>query len=46
MINQGSKYVKVCPDGWTTITRDGRKSAHFEHTILITDEGYEILTKI
>ena len=46
MINQGSKYVKVCPDGWTTITRDGSKSAHFEHTILITNEGYEILTKI
>ena len=46
MINAGTKYVKVCSDGWTTITRDGKKSAHYEHTILITDEGYEILTKL
>ena len=46
MINAGTKYVKVCSDGWTTITRDGKKSAHFEHSILITDEGYEILTKL
>lgn len=46
MINTGTKHVKVCSDGWTTITRDGKKSAHFEHSILITDEGYEILTKL
>ncbi len=46
MINAGTKNVKVCSDGWTTITRDGKKSAHFEHSILITDEGYEILTKL
>ena len=46
MINAGTKSVKVCSDGWTTITRDGKKSAHFEHSILITDEGYEILTKL
>ena len=46
MINAGTKHVKVCSDGWTTITRDGKKSAHFEHSILITDEGYEILTKL
>ena len=46
MINAGTKSVKVCSDGWTTITRDGKKSAHFEHSTLITDEGYEILTKL
>ena len=46
MVNAGTKNVKVCSDGWTTITRDGKKSAHYEHSILITDEGYEILTKL
>ena len=46
MINAGTKNVKVCSDGWTTITRDGKKSAHYEYSILITDEGYEILTKL
>ena len=46
MINAGKKYVKVCSDGWTTVTRDKKISAHFEHTILITNEGYEILTKV
>ena len=46
MINAGTKNVKVCSDGWTTITRDGKKSAHFEHSVLVTDEGYEILTKL
>ena len=46
MINTGTKHVKVCSDGWTTITRDGKKSAHYEHSILITEEGYEILTKL
>ena len=46
MINAGTKNVKVCSDGWTTITRDKKKSAHFEHTILITNDGYEILTKV
>jgi len=46
MINAGRKEVKVLPDGWTTITSDHSLSAHFEHTILITDTGYEILTKV
>lgn len=46
MINRGRKEVKVLQDGWTTITQDGSLSAHFEHTILVTDEGYEILTKV
>ena len=46
MINIGAKEVKVLTDGWTTITRDKSLSAHFEHTILITETGYEILTKL
>ncbi|MBU1145600.1 MAG: type I methionyl aminopeptidase [Firmicutes bacterium] len=46
MINAGRKEVKVLPDGWTTLTQDGSLSAHFEHSILITDNGYEILTKV
>jgi methionyl aminopeptidase len=45
MINLGNKEVKVLADGWTTVTRDGSLSAHFEHSILITETGYEILTK-
>lgn len=46
MINLGNKDVKVLGDGWTTITRDRSLSAHFEHTVLITDDGYEILTTL
>ena len=46
MINLGNKEVKVLSDGWTTITRDKSLSAHFEHTVLITSDGYEILTKL
>ncbi len=44
MINLGRKEVRVLQDGWTTVTVDGSPSAHFEHTILITHTGYEILT--
>jgi methionyl aminopeptidase len=46
MINAGRKEVKVLNDGWTTVTMDKSLSAHFEHTILITETGYEILTKV
>jgi methionyl aminopeptidase len=45
MINLGTKDVRVLEDGWTTVTADKSCSAHFEHTILITETGYEILTK-
>ena len=45
MINLGAKEIKILEDGWTTVTRDGKPSAHFEHTILITDSGFEILTQ-
>jgi len=44
MINQGSHHVSVLDDGWTVTTSDGRLSAHFEHTVAITDKGPDILT--
>jgi methionyl aminopeptidase len=46
MINLGTEKVKVLPDGWTVVTADGRPSAHFEHTIAVTQNGPEILTRI
>jgi methionyl aminopeptidase len=45
MINIGTSDVKVMPDGWTVLTKDGSLSAHFEHTIVITADGPKILTK-
>ena len=45
MINIGGPDVKVMPDGWTVLTKDGSLSAHFEHTIVITPEGPQIMTK-
>jgi methionyl aminopeptidase len=44
MFSLGSKEVKILKDGWTAVTIDNSLSAHFEHTILVTDYGYEILT--
>ncbi|WP_173917940.1 type I methionyl aminopeptidase [Halobacillus sp. Marseille-Q1614] len=44
MVNAGSRYVKTLGDHWTVVTQDGKKCAHFEHTIAITEEGYEVLT--
>lgn len=46
MVNMGVSDVKVKSDGWTAVTADGKLSAHFEHTVLITNDGPEILTKI
>ncbi len=46
MINLGTKRVRVLKDNWTTITTDHKPSAHFEHMIVITDTGYEILTSL
>lgn len=45
MINAGERYVHTLSDNWTVVTTDGKNCAHFEHTIAITNEGYEILTK-
>ena len=44
MINQGTADVRRMSDGWTIKTRDGKLSAHFEHTIAITPDGPRILT--
>jgi len=46
MVNEKSFEVKVLADGWTAVTLDGSLSAHFEHTVAITDNGPEILTMI
>lgn len=45
MVNAGKRYVKTLADNWTVVTTDGKRCAHFEHTIAITETGYEILTK-
>jgi methionyl aminopeptidase len=44
MLNLGTKRVKILSDNWTTVTVDRKPSAHFEHMIVITETGYEILT--
>jgi methionyl aminopeptidase len=44
MVNAGKDGVKVLADGWTAVTKDGSLSAHFEHTVVVTAEGCEILT--
>jgi methionyl aminopeptidase len=44
MVNVGGAAVKVLSDGWTAVTRDGSLSAHFEHTVVVTGDGCEILT--
>lgn len=44
MVNVGSDRVRILKDDWTTVTVDGTDSAHFEHTIVITEDGYNILT--
>jgi len=46
MVNAGSRYVLTKEDGWTVVTADGKYCAHFEHTIAITADGFEILTKV
>jgi methionyl aminopeptidase len=45
MVCAGGARVRTKDDEWTVVTADGRLSAHFEHTILVTKEGYEVLTK-
>ena len=46
MINAGKAGVRVLQDQWTVVTKDGKWSAHFEHTVALTDNGTEILTKL
>jgi len=44
MVNAGKRNVKLLPDGWTVVTKDHRLSAQWEHTVLITADGFEVLT--
>ncbi len=45
MVNAGAAAVKVLPDGWTAVTVDGSLSAHFEHTVAVTEDGPLVLTR-
>ena len=45
MINAGKRQVKLMPDNWTVVTKDHSLSAQWEHTILVTANGFEVLTK-
>lgn len=44
MINLGTHRDVTWPDGWTAVTADGKRSAQFEHTVLVTDTGCDVLT--
>jgi methionyl aminopeptidase len=46
MINMGAQHTRVLSDGWTVVTADGQPSAHVEHTIAITEEGPQVLTRV
>jgi len=45
MVNAGERYVRTLEDNWTVVTLDRKTCAHFEHTIAITEDGYEIFTR-
>ena len=44
MVNAGRRHVKLLGDGWTVVTKDHSLSAQWEHTVLVTDAGFEVLT--
>jgi methionyl aminopeptidase len=46
MVNEGTYEVRILPDGWTVVTADGKRSAHFEHSIAILDGGAQILSSL
>ena len=46
MVNAGDWRTRVLEDGWTVVTADGKRSAHFEHTIVVTKDGPEVLTRL
>ena len=46
MVNQGTWETKVLEDNWTVVTKDGKLSTHMEDTVLITENGPEILTRL
>ena len=45
MINAGKRHTRLLGDGWTVITKDRKSSAQYEHTILVTNDGHEVLTR-
>jgi len=45
-VNEGSYRVRILDDGWTVVTADGKLSAHFEHSVVITENGPEILSRL
>ncbi|WP_425455467.1 type I methionyl aminopeptidase [Arenicella xantha] len=45
MINMGGRHTKLQKDGWTVVTRDNKPSAQWEHTVLVTNRGFEVLTQ-
>jgi methionyl aminopeptidase len=45
MVNVGGPETRLLPDGWSVMTADGSLSAHFEHTIAITDDGPQVFTR-
>jgi methionyl aminopeptidase len=46
MINEGSRHTRLLPDGWTVVTKDRKLSAQWEHTVAVTEDGVEILTRL
>ena len=46
MINEGTRHVRVLNDKWTVVTADGKLSAHYEHSIAVTENGVILLTKV
>ena len=46
MINEGTRHTRLLPDGWTVVTKDRKLSAQWEHTVAVTDDGVEILTRL
>ena len=46
MINQGTRFVRTLKDGWTVVTEDGALSAHYEHSVAVTENGVILLTKV
>jgi methionyl aminopeptidase len=45
MVNAGNRQVKLLQDNWTVVTKDRSLSAQWEHTVLVTDTGYDVLTR-
>ncbi len=44
MVNAGKRHVKLLPDGWTVVTKDRSLSAQWEHTLAVSEDGFEIMT--